>query len=324
MSTAVHSHQSTQLRKEVACHRASGPQVCSIRGMNTPLVPLLQRERAAGFSGLAGTHVDATVPLTQRLVDLLVAQAGAARNLGGLKVTLGADNQIGVAVVKSVFGFNTRLAIDLRIRGPVDLVSDPRLYLLVARPSITWSAISRIVIAASLAPPGVEIARDGVAIDLRMLAARAGFADVLALVQKVAFDGDAGALRVRAVIDVPQGGISPEARQAPQEAGAPGPSSGAGMRKLPSADALVTELRGARLSGRVSVSEALANEAIRIALEAARAAGSGESTGSASGVPPAVSTGLRLDAGMLAGWVRQAGVRFQNGRIVLEPDILIG
>ena len=179
-------------------------------------------------------------------------------------------------------------------------------------------------IAAGLAPPGVEIARDGVAIDLRMLASRAGVADVLALVQNVAFDGDAGALRVRAVIDVPQGGIAPEARQAPQEAGAPGPSSGAGMRKLPSADALVTELRGARLSGRVSVSEALANEAIRIALEAARAGWvRGEHRVREWGAP-AVSTGLRLDAGMLAGWVRQAGVRFQNGRIVLEPDILIG
>jgi hypothetical protein len=291
--------------------------------MNTPLLPLLQRERAAGFSGLAGTHVEATVAVTQHLVDLLVAQAGAARSVGGLKVTLGPDNQIGVAMVKSVFGFDTRLAIDLRIRGPVDLASDPRLYLLVARPSITWSAISRIVIAAGLAPPGVEIARDGVAIDLRMLAARAGFADVLALVQNVAFDGDAGALRVRAVIDVPQGGIAPEARPAPQGAGAPGPLSGAGMRKLPSAETLVTELRGARLSGRVSVSEALANDAIRIALEAARAGASRESTGPASD-PAAVSTGLRLDRGTLAGWIRQAGVRFENGRIVLEPDILIG
>ena len=33
------------------------------------------------------------------------------------------------------------------------------------------------------------------------------FADLLALVQTVAFDGDAGVLRVRAVIDVPEEGV---------------------------------------------------------------------------------------------------------------------
>ena len=80
-------------------------------------VTVVERERAAGFAALAGTHVEAMVPITQRLVDVLVAQVAAERNLSGLKVTLRADREIGVAVVKPVFGFDTRLAIDLRIRG---------------------------------------------------------------------------------------------------------------------------------------------------------------------------------------------------------------
>ena len=84
---------------------------------------------------------------------------------------------------------------------------------------MTWSAISRIVIAAGLAPPGVEIARDGVAIDLRMLAARAGVPDILALVQTVAFDGDTGALHVQAVIDVPEGGVPADVRYRPRRPG---------------------------------------------------------------------------------------------------------
>jgi hypothetical protein len=292
--------------------------------MHTPFLSVFQRERAAGFSGLAGTHVEATVPITQHLVDVLVAHAAAARHLGGLKVTLRANNEIGVAVVKSVFGFDTRLAVDLRIRGPVDLASDSRLYLLVTQPSITWTAISRIVIAAGLAPRGIEIARDGVAIDLRVLAARSGVSDGLAMVQTITFDGDAGALRVRAVIDLPEGGIPPDARHARQETGAPRPPSSAGMRTLPDATTLLAECRGARVSGRVSVSEALANEAIGIALEAARAGGSGESIRSESQAAPSPGKGLHLDPGTVAGWVRGVGVRFQNGRIVLEPDILIG
>ena len=87
----------------------------------------------------------------------------------------------------------------------------------------------------------------------------------------------------------------------------------------------VTELRGARLSGRIAVSEALANEAIRIALEAARAAGSGRSTGVREWVPAAVEH--RTASGCRECW--QGGFdrrvfAFENGRIVLEPDILIG
>lgn len=293
--------------------------------MTTPFLQVLQRERAAGFSGLAGTHVEATIPITQHLVDVLVAQAGAGRNLGGLKVTLRPENEIGVAMVKSVFGFDTRLAIDLRIRGPVDLASDSRLYLVVTRPSLTWSAISRIAIAAGLAPSGVEIGQDGVAIDLRMLAARAGLADMLALVQNVAFDGDATGLRVRAVIDVPEGGVAPASGRTAEKRGAPAPAgaSSGGMQYLPSAGALLPELRGARFAGHVAVTEALANEAIRIALEGARAGGSGESNGVQRQVPTTRDSALPLDPGTLAGWVRKAGVRFQNGRIVLEPDILV-
>ncbi len=291
--------------------------------MNTALLRVLERERAAGLRGLAGTRVEAMVPITQHLVDVLVARVGAARKMGGLNVTLRAANEIGVAVVKSVFGFDTRLAIHLRIRGPIDLASDPRLYLLVARPSMTWSAISRLVIATGLAPPGVEIARDGVAIDLRMLASRAGVADLLALVQTVAFEGDAGVLRVRAVVDVPEEGVRPEGRQGPQKTSAPGPPSSGVLTDLPGAGALLTEFRGARLSGRVAVSEALANDAVSAALEAARAGGSGEHTSPSDKSPRKADAGLRLDVETLAGWVRQAGVRFQNGRIVLEPDILI-
>ena len=297
--------------------------VCSSPGMNTPLLRVFDDERAAGFTGLGGTHLEATVPITQRLVDVLVAQVGAARNLGGLSVTLRAKNEVGVAVVKSVFGFDTRLAIDLRIRGSVDLASDPRLYLVVTQPSITWTAISRIVIAAGLAPPGVEIGRDGVAIDFRMLAARAGVPDMLPLVQTVAFDGDTGTLRVRAVIDVPEGGVPAEARHRPQQAGGPAPTSSVGSN-LPSAATLLSELRGLRLSGRVSVSETLANNAVGLALEAARAAGPAQSSRPESRSDPSGDTGFRLDMAAVAGWVRGAGVRLQNGRIVIEPDILIG
>jgi len=269
-------------------------------GWMTQVMSLMRKERIAGFKGLAGTHLEATIPITQRLVDGLVAYAGAQRNLSGLAVRLGADQNINLVISKPVFGFDTRLAIDLRIRGPVDLASDSRLYLIVSRPSMTWSAISRLVVAAGLAPRGVEIARDGVAIDLRTLASRAGVADLLSLVRTIDFEQDAGVLRVRLVAEVPEGGIGHSATPASQ-ADAPSGRFNRRPANPPALDAMLTELRGAGLRGRIAVSDELANDAIGIALDAARHAGS-------SGVvntPPAVApdTSALVNPGMLASCV---------------------
>jgi hypothetical protein len=241
--------------------------------------------------------------------------------MDGLKITLRPNMEIGVAVVKPVLGFDTRLAIDLRIRGPVDLASDPRLYLLVARPTLTWSAISRVAIAAGLAPPGVEIGRDGVAVDLRVLAARAGVGDLLSLVRTLAFDGDAGVLRVTVVAEVPEGGSVEAGREQRPHTEAPARSS-ADRGALADEATLVKELRGARVSGRIAISQDLANDAIELALTAARAGGAGVTPAPVAAEPRRAPA--RPDVTTLARWVQRASVRFENGRIVLEPDVVIG
>jgi hypothetical protein len=284
------------------------------------IVSIAGRERASGFRGLAGSRLEAAVPVTQRLVDVLVAQVAAQRHLNGVTVGLRDDQEIEVAIMKSVLGFETRLAVDLRIRGPVDLTTDPRLYLLVARPSFTWSAISRIVVAAGLAPAGVEIARDGVAIDLRVLASRAGVADLLSLVRTIAFEGEAGVLRVHVVADVPEdGGISGDAP--PVRPGGPASNSPpGGVSPVPVAT-LLTEIRGARVRGRLAISQDLANEAIGLALETARH-GSRADAVQADG--PVARPRTPVDAAAVARWVQGATVRFENGRVVLEPDLVIG
>ena len=287
--------------------------------MNRRVLSIMERERAAGFSALSGTHVEATVPITQRVLDLLVARIAGQRNLSGLKITLRANREIGVAVVKPVFGFETRLAIDLRIRGPVDLASDSRMYLVVARPSLTWSAISRLVLAAGLAPASVEIGTDGVAIDLRMLASRAGVLDLVSLVRSIDFESEDGVLRVHVVADVPEGGVRTD-----RTSGLPGggPAGEADGPTLPEPDAWLTELRGARIRGRIAISEELANQAIGLALDIARAPRGAADPASPAG--PSAAGRAGVDAAVLAGWVQRACVRFENGRIVLEPDVVIG
>ena len=284
------------------------------------LVTMLKRERAAGFKRLGGTQIEASLPITQRLIDVLLRQVASERRLSGLEVTLKANQEIGVVVVKPVLGFETRLGIDLRIRGPVDLASDPHVYLVLARPSMTWSALSRVAIAAGLAPEGIEIGRDGVAINLRAMAARAGAPDLLSLLRTVRFDGEPGVLWVHVRGDVPEKGAAGIGGPGVQEEGSSRRPPAAQTR--PDPELLLTEMRGARVKGRIAVSQELANEAVGLALGAAREIGSPPVQAPIAGSRRAPA--VRLDAATIAGWIRRANVLFENGRFVLEAEVVIG
>ena len=124
--------------------------------MSGRALSIVEAERARGFRNLAGSRLEVTFAVTQYLVDLAVARASTRRNLHGLKVRLRRDGGIGVEIVKPVLGFDARLALVFRVAGPVDVASDPRLYLLVD-PSLTWTTVSRLATAAGLAPDGVSI-----------------------------------------------------------------------------------------------------------------------------------------------------------------------
>jgi hypothetical protein len=301
--------------------------------MSTRALTIIDTERADGFRNLAGTRLEATLPVTQHLVDIEIAHAGSRRNLHGLQVTLRAGNEIGVEVVKPVFGFNARLALVFRIAGPVDVASDPRVYLLV-NPSLTWTAVSRLATAAGLAPAGVSIGRDGVAVDLRALAARAGLDDLLSLARTLELEGRAGVLIVRIAIEVPEGGVTGRTTQGPDRESVP-QAGGAGARTGPlesgdesgrpgprAVETLLRELEGARVRGRVSVGEGLANAAIGAALQSAREAAAGE-RGADAGGAPADAAPSAVDGSTLTRWVQRAHVQFVNGRMVLDVDIVL-
>jgi hypothetical protein len=300
--------------------------------MNERALSIFDAERARGFRNLAGTHLETTLPVSQHLVDEAVARASARRNLHGLQVTLRADDQIGVQVVKPVLGFNARLALVFRIAGPVDVASDPRMYLLV-NPSLTWTAVSRLATAAGLAPYGVSIGRDGVAIDLRALAARAGLEDLLALARTFKLHGRAGALVAHVTLDVPEGGVP--GRAAPDsDRGSMPPAADAASRDRPpetrghhghavkTVRKLLQAVKGARLQGHFSLTEDLANDVIGVALQSAREATArpgGTDAGAAS--PDAAQTGG--DGSTVARWIQRAHAQFVNGRMVLDVDVVI-
>jgi len=310
--------------------------------MIASLISLLTRERRAGLANFAGTRLDVEVPVTQRFIDMVVARVVSAKRFHGAAVTLGDANTITVEVTQPVFGFPARLALDMRLRERVDLVADPRIYLLVAERSFTWTAVSRIALAAGLAPAGVEIARDGLAIDIRTLAARAGVGDLLPLARRLTFQSEQGVLRIGMGLEIPEGGIgtasegsSNEAEETPdghsraderlaQDENVEGPSRRqALLADLP----LEAELRGARASGQITAMEGLVNDMLRL-LHAAL----GERQYAAAPHREAVQPGSdRMvdskagwpDAATMARWVERGVVHFEQGLVVLECDIVV-
>jgi hypothetical protein len=310
--------------------------------MVASLISLLTRERRAGLPNFAGTHLDVEVPITQRFIDMVVARVVGAKRLHGAAVTLGDANTISVEVSQPVFGFPARLALDMRLGERVDLAADPRIYLLVGERSFTWTAVSRIARAAGLAPAGVEIARDGLAIDLRTLAARAGVGDLLPLARRLTFQSEQGVLRIGMGLEIPEGGIGTrsaastnDAEETPdvhpradqrlaQDEKVEGPSrKQALLAGLP----LETELRGARASGQIAATDGLVNDMLRL-LHATL----GERPYAAAPHREAVQPGSdRMvdskagwpDAATVARWVERGVVHFEQGRAVLECDIVV-
>jgi hypothetical protein len=156
-----------------------------------------------------------------------------------------------------------------------------------------------------------------VALDLRTLATRLGVGDLLPMARAVDFESDPGVLRVRVTVQIPEGGISaePQGRSALLTA-----RTGELVEVLP-------ELRGARVRGRIVLTEVLVNEVLSAALDAARDAalqGDNVVTGGEGGEGARVSAArLPVDGRTVAHWIQRASVRFENGRVVLEPDIAV-
>ena len=298
--------------------------------MSGRALSIVEAERARGFRNLAGSRLEVTFAVTQYLVDLAVARASTRRNLHGLKVRLRRDGGIGVEIVKPVLGFDARLALVFRVAGPVDVASDPRLYLLVD-PSLTWTTVSRLATAAGLAPEGVSIGLDGLAVDLRALAARAGVDDLLSLARRIELEGQEGALVVRVAVDVPDGGV---ARRTAKEADPSVPQAvKAGERTSPhltgdnrgheaarTAEMLLRELKGARVQGQIVLADELANRAVSDALQSARH-DTARQGGTEASIASRGEAQTMIDRSTLARWIQRAHVQFVNGRMLLDVDV---
>jgi hypothetical protein len=272
---------------------------------------MVEAERALGFEGLAGSRVEALVPVRQALVDAVLAQVPRwPAPVEGLAVRIGEGNRIHVSAAIRVLGFKTRVRLPLRLapaleNGSVRLFLDDRSFL--------SSAISWLGPLLGRLPGGVTFDGNQVVVDVQQFASRLGVQDVAALLSAASFHSDEGVLWINARADVREGrtgersptGSSPReaAHRAPGDVGEAADRAAAATRELPfTLDELAAWLTGARVDADVRVSERLANELVAAAHADAQARAA-----AASGAPA-----------VLGHSVQRPVLRFEQGTVRLS------
>jgi hypothetical protein len=294
---------------------AAGTQFAVGTDMSNDAGAILRRQRARRFAGLAGSSVDATLPLRQSLLDELVARAVARYPQAELDVRLRDGNLLEVRAGWRIFGFPARWRLPFRIEPHANLAERPILHVRLAETSAAWSAARRAVGGLGLLPAFVRLSDEGVAIDVQQLALQRGMADLLPIVRALSFDGREGILWMRVEAEVP----SPTA-EVPPEAPASAPPAeqpAGGSDRVPrDPAALIAHLAGARATVTLKISEPLANELLDAGLDRAR-------TAPASGPHHATDKAAPYDVQRLLGWCRALRIGFEPGAVSLVAEVVV-
>ena len=170
--------------------------------MDSRLVNTLERLRAAKFADLRGTHVTATIPIATPLLNELIA-AALPRNapVRDVSVQPQTGNRITVRARLGKAEFLPPFTINLAIERQPQLPAEPLVLRLLSLPGLMALAGSAFSSSASL-PPGIRLDGDRVLVDVRVLLARAGFEDLLPLIQTIIVTTDEGRLILAAEVKV--------------------------------------------------------------------------------------------------------------------------
>ncbi len=258
-------------------------------------------ERRRGFEGLAGSHVHATVPVRQVLVDTALAESRWPAPLETVGVRILADNVLAVSAEVRVFGFTTPLRLRVHVSpstpdGIVDAALDEGS--LVAR-ALSWLA----PVFATL-PRGVRIDGTRMRLDSKLLLSDLGLADVASMVTVTSVTTEDG------VAWVSFEGAAPATA-------APGHVRSSGDRPPAlSAEALVGWLAGAHIDGEVRVSERLAN---MLVAEAHMAAKDARATAANDG-----TTGVSVRDAAIDAVAQPPVIRFEAGALVVSGAARLG
>jgi len=177
--------------------------------MDPRLHTLIARQQAAGYPGLAGSEVHATIKLSAQLLNEAIAAFLGSANapIRALTVSPHAGNRIDVRV-EPAKAFIPNINLTLTIERQPQLPGDPVLVLRVTEGAAMLRFAGPVISNLAVLPPGIRLDGDRLLVDVRALmqafdTARLG---ELARQIEVATLDDAVVVFVHATVSTPQPG----------------------------------------------------------------------------------------------------------------------
>jgi hypothetical protein len=174
------------------------------------LLALLRAQRDARFADVAGADVSLTLPVSDRLINQILAERLPRRSvLSAVDIEALPANQFAVRVRLGHMALLPAIRVGLAIERQPDLPAFPVLGLRIVSPAI--AALAGAVVARFLQglPPWVQVDGPRITIDLLAAAATAGAEEAFGYVQSLAVTTAAGRVIVSIRASVP---AAPDAR----------------------------------------------------------------------------------------------------------------
>jgi hypothetical protein len=171
--------------------------------MHPAIARILDDLRRTGFADIHGAEASATVPLSDRLVNELVAAAlppgGKVRDV---QIQAQENNHITAKIGWSGFAVLPSISVTLAIEGQPALPDHAVLTLRLSNASKFVGLAASTLPAMVKLPPGISLVEDRIAIDLRQVLAAQGFGQWLPYITHLNVTTRQGAivLHVRAAI----------------------------------------------------------------------------------------------------------------------------
>lgn len=147
--------------------------------MDPRLSALLLQQQAAGFADIAGARAEATIPVSDRLLNLLIAETlppgGAVREV---QVQTHAGNRLTARVRVGRSPLLPALTLRLSIEQQPELPASPVLVLRMASGGLMSFAGSALGFLDKV-PRGIRLEGDRILVDIRELMAQRGLSDLL-------------------------------------------------------------------------------------------------------------------------------------------------
>ena len=165
---------------------------------NQSFLEILRHLQTTGFRDLGGTRISGTVPVSERLINEIVASAvrtdGPVREV---RIHPTPGNALSVRVVPRA-SLLPAITVRLEIERQPELPASPVLILRMATMGGLLGLAGAALPIAGMLPPGVGLEGDRIVVDVRAIAADRGAADVLKYVTGLQLHTEEG----RAVLHV--------------------------------------------------------------------------------------------------------------------------